>query len=111
MIKLFAVYDVKSAAYLRIVEGITAGEAARGFSDACKNPSSPMAKHPGDYSLYELGEFNPSSGKITTLPTPKWIIAAAGQVVVENPNQIELPAEKVIPQEVNGKPVATGVAH
>lgn len=41
------------------------GQAIRSFQDECKNESSDIAKHPSDYDLYVIGEFNDENGEIT----------------------------------------------
>lgn len=38
------------------------GAAIRAFMDHCKNPESDFAKHPEDYDLFSLGEFDDSTG-------------------------------------------------
>lgn len=57
-----ALYDEKTQAYFGLHESPTAGHAIRAFGDHVKNPSSPMNRHPGDYKLYKLGEFDATSG-------------------------------------------------
>lgn len=39
--------------------------AIRGFEGGCKNEESPMTKHPKDYSLWKIGEFNEETAEIT----------------------------------------------
>lgn len=80
MTKVFAVYDAKAACYGRMIEQPTEGLAARSFADACKNQEGPLYQHSGDYSLYELGTFDPASGKMESLPEPKHIISASAVV-------------------------------
>lgn len=43
----------------------TLGQAVRSFGDACKNKSDPnniLAKHPRDFELWHLGEYDDESG-------------------------------------------------
>ena len=42
------------------------GQAVRSFGDEVKNPQSPFNKHPEDYDLYSLGEFDDSTGEFFT---------------------------------------------
>lgn len=76
MLKVFAVRDVKADAYGNLICVPTVGLATRAFSDACADARSPMAQYPADYSLYELGSFDPASGTIAGLPTPKYVCSA-----------------------------------
>ena len=50
-VKLYAVLDNCSGVYDGPVPANTDGLALRNFEDMCKNPQSPMSKHPGDFSL------------------------------------------------------------
>lgn len=105
MTKVFAVYDVKAAAYGRMVEEPTEGIAARTFGDACADPKGKLYQHSGDYALYELGTFDPSSGKMESHPTPKHILSASSIVEPLKARSPELPL--IVPgteREVDGKP-------
>lgn len=42
------------------------GAAVRGFSDAINNKESPVAKHPEDFDLYELGGYDDRTGLFET---------------------------------------------
>ncbi len=64
MLKVFAVHDVKAASYGNPLFMTTSGLAMRMFMDVCADPKSPMHQHPADYSLHELGTFDPNSGVI-----------------------------------------------
>lgn len=39
------------------------GEALRWFHDICADPENPVAKHPKDYTLYYIGEYDDNSGE------------------------------------------------
>lgn len=80
MLRLFAVRDVKADAYGAIICLGTRGLALRAFADACANSQSPMAQYPSDYSLYELGEFEPCSGVVKGLATPVFVASAVDVV-------------------------------
>ena len=69
--KVFAVHDIKAEAFLKPFFTNTVGEALRGFIDACNDPQVQFNKHPEDYTLFELGEFDDGKGLITALPTPR----------------------------------------
>lgn len=67
--KLFSIYDKKSEGYKPPFAVPTIGEAERAFLDACNTEGSDLQKHPDDYQLYFVGEFDFSSGEITPLKT------------------------------------------
>lgn len=75
--KLFTIYDSKAEAYLPPITFRTTAEAIRGFIQTVKDPSSQFHKHPADYTLYELGEYNQLSALITTYPSPRPLSNAA----------------------------------
>lgn len=69
-----SVRDSALDAFMRPIFVPTAGMAVRSFQDEVKNPDSPMAKHPEDYALFELGTFDEESGKLVNLPSPRQLV-------------------------------------
>lgn len=65
MMKIYAIFDEAIESYGQPIFTRTAGQALRSFSDEVKNPESPFNKHPEDYSIYYMGEFNEQTGIIT----------------------------------------------
>lgn len=41
------------------------GEAMRSFGDLCRDPQSNVSRHPSDFHLYLLGEYDDVTGIIT----------------------------------------------
>jgi len=80
MLKIFAVFDVKAAQFGTPIFCINRGVALRNFSDVCAKPDSMLCQHSGDYSLYELGEYDPSTGKIDALVPPAIFVSASDVV-------------------------------
>lgn len=64
MIQIFAVYDLKASAYLPPFTLPTAQMAARTFGDCVNDPQHAFGRHPHDYTLFHLGEFDDTTGKI-----------------------------------------------
>lgn len=50
------------------------GMAIRSFQDEVRNAESPMAKHPADYTLFQLGSFDEDSGKFENLDSPRQLV-------------------------------------
>ena len=65
LLKAFAVYDQKAEAYLRPFFTKTRGQAIRGFVDAVNDPNHEFNKHPDDYTLFYLGEFDETKGELS----------------------------------------------
>ena len=61
--KVCSVFDSKAEAYLQPFYSRSRGEALRAFEDAVNREGSFKA-HVADYTLFEIGEFDDSSGQI-----------------------------------------------
>lgn len=64
--KIFTVYDAKAESYGPIFVHRNRWEALRAFSDASNSNSqeSLLAKHPDDFTLFEVGTYNEETGEI-----------------------------------------------
>ncbi len=82
--KIFTVYDSKAESYSNPVYLNSTGPAVRTFSDSVQDPESPFAKHPADYTLFELGTFDDVTAKMELLPTPKSLFVAIEFINQEN---------------------------
>lgn len=69
-LQIFAVFDKKAVAFANPFFYHQKGQALRGFEDAVNDPQSPLSKHPEDFSLWHIGEWNDITGVITSLQTP-----------------------------------------
>lgn len=63
--KVVAIYDRKAEAFLKPVFVQSNGAALRSFGDAVNNPETEFSKHPEDYTMFALGEWNDGSGVYT----------------------------------------------
>ncbi|AZL82966.1 nonstructural protein [Apis mellifera associated microvirus 18] len=61
-LKVFTVYDSKVEAYAQPFFCRTIGEALRSWEGACNDGQSMMSKHPGDFTLFEVAEFDEKTG-------------------------------------------------
>lgn len=75
--RVVAVYDFAVEAYGRPVFVNALGEATRSFLDEVNSPDSAMSRHPADYSLFHIGEFDSSSG-VLTAHTPVKLLMKGG---------------------------------
>lgn len=69
-LKIFAVYDTAVAAYMQPFFMQSKGAAIRGWLDAAEDPKTQFNKHPGDFTLFELGEYDEETGKFENALTP-----------------------------------------
>lgn len=91
--KLFAVRDIKADSYGAPISVATRGLALRSFSDVCLDARSEIAKYPEDYSLHELGEYDPNSGVITPHPSPKHVASAVEMISAAKKGVVQSMAE------------------
>lgn len=69
-LKMYTVYDDAAGAYLQPFFFSTNAQAIRGFTELANDPNHAFCKYAGQYTLFELGEFNQQDGHFTMLPTP-----------------------------------------
>lgn len=70
-LRVYAVYDSKVKAYMNPFFMRSDGEALRGWMDVCNDKSTQFNKHPGDFSLMALGEYDEQSGKFSCEAAPR----------------------------------------
>lgn len=92
--KVFVIYDDKAKAYLTPFFLPEVGMAVRAFADCVNNPEHAFGRHPEDYTLFQLGEFNDSSGVIAVEGTLLCVAHA-----VELRRRVEDAAQRVLPLE------------
>lgn len=63
--KVFTVYDDKSEAYLQPFFLDTIGQATRAITDCVNDLNHQFGRHPADYSLFLLGEFDESTAEFS----------------------------------------------
>lgn len=62
--KAFNVYDSKVEAYNTPFFLRHKGEALRSFEEIANDKSSAIGKHPGDFTLFEIGTYNELTGEL-----------------------------------------------
>lgn len=75
-LKIYAIHDDKMQAFSRPLFFQNHGTAIRSFSDAIQDPKSDYARHPSDYRLYCLGEYDDNTGIIVSLSQPEYVVHA-----------------------------------
>ena len=83
--KLFVLFDCKSETYTAPTMNPSREQARRSFADAVNNVEggqpSVLFFHPEDFTLFEVGEYNPATADISVYPK----IAVANGVDVKIP--------------------------
>lgn len=70
IVKIFSVYDSKVEAYIQPFFMQSRGQAIRAFGDTAGDQTTNIGKHPADFTLFELGEFDDSNASFVMHPTP-----------------------------------------
>ncbi len=68
IIKMFSIFDAKTNVFSRPFYSLTTGEATRTFTDAVSDNNSMMNRHPEDYFLYEIGQYDDSNSELVSIP-------------------------------------------
>ena len=62
--KIYVIYDCKSETYTNPTINPARGQAIRSFGDAVNGQDSVLASHPEDFTLYEIGSYDATTGEI-----------------------------------------------
>jgi len=82
MIKsLFSIQDVKVSVFYPPVVLLNENDARRMLHDVVSNPETIISKHPDDFRLFKVGEFDDNSGVLSSLAQPVFIANAIDFVV------------------------------
>lgn len=72
----YSMHDEKMGAFARPFFLTSHAGAIRAFADVCQDEKTVVAKHPTDFKLYFLGEFEEGTGKFKNLDVP--VLLASG---------------------------------
>ncbi len=68
--KVVSIYDVKAQAFMKPIFVQSHGAAVRSFGDAVNDAQTEFHKHPEDYSMFSMGEFDDDTGTFTIEKSP-----------------------------------------
>lgn len=77
---MFGVWDDKVGAFAPPFFAVAKGQASRMFGDWVNDPNTPLNRHPEDYRLHVLGEFDDQSGQVAGLPMPELVCIGVDHV-------------------------------
>lgn len=66
-LKIFSILDTKAGAFAQPFFMATTGQAIRAFTDLANDPQSMVNKHPADFRLFQLGEYDDQAGELHQL--------------------------------------------
>lgn len=96
----YTIYDVASGVYMRPFFSQADGQALRGFNDLATDAEHEIGKHPEDYTLYRIGDFNDSTGEIRGENLEK---LTTGLEAVTQSRKVQPDLIQAMEQEINGQ--------
>ena len=66
-VNIYSIYDSKAKAYLQPWFAANNLVAFRNCERSAKQPGSPFAEFPGDFTVFKLAEFNDDTGEVMPL--------------------------------------------
>lgn len=73
---LCSVFDSKVGVFAAPFCARSKGEAIRSFTDACADDALPFKRHPSDYRLFVLAEFDDNAGAVFQVGPPEILVGA-----------------------------------
>lgn len=70
-LQAFSVYDEKAQAYNTPFFQLQIAQAIRHFSDLSQDTKTTINRHPEDYSLYHIGEWDDDNASLTSFTEPR----------------------------------------
>lgn len=83
--RVFSVFDSKAGAYLQPFFSPTDATALRAFYKAVNEPGSMFGQNPGDYTLFEIGNWDEHGGTIASADAKKNLGCAIEMVAEQDP--------------------------
>lgn len=75
-LNVYSIYDSKAQAYNKPFYFHYDGEAIRAFADTVEDPKSVINRHPADYRLYRIGDFDDRGGVLKGVSEPVFVCEA-----------------------------------
>ncbi len=75
--KMCSIYDGKAEAFSQPFFAQSTGAAVRSFAEIANDSEHPIGKHPEDYTLFELGDWDERRGSVVLRTAP----VALGQAI------------------------------
>lgn len=88
----YSIYDNKALQYHVPFFASTDGAAVRSVADLVGDPNTTIGRHPGDYVLYNIGQYDDVLGAMVPISPLRHVIDAVALVKV----QAALPMENIL---------------
>lgn len=95
----YSVYDNKALVYAVPFFATTDGSAIRSFQDLANDTNTTVGRHPGDFSLYCLGDYDDQKGVLTALSPLRHVVDATALLVRQEGLPFDRPNGKAQPTD------------
>lgn len=72
--ELYSLKDIKASTFGNPLIFVNRAVAIRSLAEAAQQPDSMLCKHPYDFQLFYIGEFDATSGVLSRPDTPDFVI-------------------------------------
>lgn len=79
---VFGLRDIKASAFVSYFPAVSRAVAVRLLADSVEAKEGICGKHPEDFQLFQLGEFDDQSGQFKNLNTPELVVEASSLLPV-----------------------------
>lgn len=76
LLNVYSIFDVKGKCFGQPFFMAHNGIALRSFSDLIQDKNTTICKHPEDFKLYLIGEYDDNSGALCSKPQPEFMANA-----------------------------------
>lgn len=80
----YVIFDQKALTYSQPMFAVSDGSMIRSFADRVNEGGNEFSRHPEDYDLFRIGEYDDVVGVITMLKTGALPLGKATQYVLQN---------------------------
>lgn len=103
IIRCYSIYDRKALQYHPPFHAAADGAAARMVADLVADPNTTIGRHPGDYVLYYVGDYDDQTGAMIPAKVLVHVVDAMSFVAVEPQLPLERPPAADSKAATNGE--------
>lgn len=95
----YSIFDKKALTYSPPFYGVAHGQAVRSVMDACADPNSNLGRHPADFTLYCVGQFNDATGDLLAFKEREPVSEVVALLPRKQPDMFfDAPSGEVLPK-------------
>lgn len=73
LLKMFTIRDARAKAYMQPFFSLNSDTAIRSVEMCLRDPNHEFSKNPNDYSVYEIGEYDDTTGMVEPGVQPEYV--------------------------------------